>query len=102
MVRRIRVTININMNSKLAGTTMSKISFKGGVALRRAGLVLTFRSVYSARIFCAAMLISFQGPLVFITGNKKRNLQQFYHFCLSIGCSSVNEQRHQADTELHL
>ena len=38
-----RVTININMNSKLAGTTMGKISFEGVVALKRAGLVLTFR-----------------------------------------------------------
>ena len=29
----LRVPININMNSKLAGTTMSKISFEGMVAL---------------------------------------------------------------------
>ena len=36
MVWRIRVTINLNMNSKLAGTTMSKISFEGVVALKRA------------------------------------------------------------------
>ena len=49
MVWRIRVTINIYMNSKLAGTTMSKNSFEGVVALERAGLVSTFRAVYSAR-----------------------------------------------------
>ena len=30
-VWRIRVTIYINMNSKLAGTTMGKISFEGVV-----------------------------------------------------------------------
>ena len=38
------------MNSKLAGTTMGKKSFEGVVALRRAGLVSTFRTVYSARL----------------------------------------------------
>ena len=38
------------MNSKLVGTTMSKISFEGVVALKRAGLVSTFRTVYSARL----------------------------------------------------
>ena len=42
MVWRIRVTIHINMNSKLAGTTMGKISFEGVVALKRAVLVYTF------------------------------------------------------------
>ena len=37
------------MNSKLAGTTMSKISFEGVVALKRASLVsmLVFRTVLS-------------------------------------------------------
>ena len=52
MVWTIRVTININinMNSRFAGTTMGKISFEGVVALKRAGLVLTFRTVYSARL----------------------------------------------------
>ena len=35
MVWRIRATININMNSKLVGTIMSKISFEGMTALRR-------------------------------------------------------------------
>ena len=39
MVWRTRVTININMNSKLAGTTMGKNSSEGVVALKRAGLV---------------------------------------------------------------
>ena len=34
------------MNSKLAGTTMSKISLEGVVALKKAGLVLTFQTVY--------------------------------------------------------
>ena len=43
MVWRIRVTINRNMKSKLAGTTMSKVSFEGVVALKRAGLVLKGR-----------------------------------------------------------
>ena len=38
------------MNSKLAGTTMCKISFEGMLALKRAGLVLPFRTVYSARL----------------------------------------------------
>ena len=38
------------MNSKIAGTTISKISFEGVVALKRAGLVSTFRTVYSARL----------------------------------------------------
>ena len=38
------------MNSKLAGTTMGKPSFEGEVALKRAGLVTTFRAVYSARL----------------------------------------------------
>ena len=37
------------MNSKLVGTTMSKISFEGVVALKRAGLVSTFRTVHSFR-----------------------------------------------------
>ena len=32
-------TINININSKLAGTTMGKNSFEGVVALKRAGLL---------------------------------------------------------------
>ena len=50
MVWRIRVTINLNMNSKLAGTTMSKISFEGVVALKRAGLVSMFPTVYSASL----------------------------------------------------
>ena len=50
MVWRIRVTIDINRNSKLAGTTMGKISFEGVVALNRAGLVSTFQTVYSARL----------------------------------------------------
>ena len=41
----------MNMNSnKLAGTTMTKTSFEGVVALKRAGLVSTFRTVYSARL----------------------------------------------------
>ena len=38
------------MNSRLAGTTMCKISFEGALALKRAGLVLMFRTVYSARL----------------------------------------------------
>ena len=38
------------MNSKLAGTTMGKNSFEGVVALKRAGLVSTFQTVYSARL----------------------------------------------------
>ena len=38
------------MNSELAGTTMGKISFEGVVALKRAGLVSTFQTVYSARL----------------------------------------------------
>ena len=40
------------MNSKLAGTTMGKNSFGGVVALKRAGLVSTFQTVYmfSARL----------------------------------------------------
>ena len=38
------------MNSKLAGITMSKFSFEGVVALKRAGLVSTFPTVYSARL----------------------------------------------------
>ena len=38
------------MNSKLAGTTMHKISFEEVVALKTAGLVSTFRTVYSARL----------------------------------------------------
>ena len=38
------------MNSKLAGTTMSKISFEGVVALKRAGLVLRFEQYTSARL----------------------------------------------------
>ena len=38
------------MNSRLAGTTMSKISLEGVLALKRAGLVSTFRTVYSARL----------------------------------------------------
>ena len=46
----LRATINININSKLAGTTMGKNSFEGVVALKRAGLVSTFRTVYSARL----------------------------------------------------
>ena len=33
------------MNNKLAGTTMSKISFEGVVALKRASLVLTFYDI---------------------------------------------------------
>ena len=44
----VKVTINIFSNSKLAGTTMGKNSFEGVVALKRAGLVSTFRTVYSA------------------------------------------------------
>ena len=46
----IRITINININSKLAGTTMGKISFEGVVALKRVSLVSTFRTVDSARL----------------------------------------------------
>ena len=38
------------MNSRLAGTTMSKISFEGVVALKRAGLISTFQTVNSARL----------------------------------------------------
>ena len=38
------------MNSKLEGTTMSKISFEGVVALKRAGLVSMFQTVYSAHL----------------------------------------------------
>ena len=45
MVWRIRGTINININSKLASTTMGNISFEGVVALKTAGL-----AVYSARL----------------------------------------------------
>ena len=45
----LRVTIDINMNSKLAGTTMSKIYFEVVAALKRACLFSTFRTVYSAR-----------------------------------------------------
>ena len=47
---KVGVTINININSKLAGTTMGKISFEAVVALKRAGLVSPFRTVYSARL----------------------------------------------------
>ena len=50
MKLNVRETININMNSKLAGTTMNKISLEGVVALKRAGLVLTSPTVYSARL----------------------------------------------------
>ena len=46
----IKTTVNINMNSKLAGTTMGKNSFEGVMGLKRAGLVSTFRTVYSARL----------------------------------------------------
>ena len=46
----LRATINININSKLAGTTKGKNSFEGVVALKRAGLVLTFQTEYSARL----------------------------------------------------
>ena len=38
------------MSSKLAGTTMSKISFEGVLALKRAGLVLAFQTVCPARL----------------------------------------------------
>ena len=38
------------MISQLAGTTMCKISFEGVLALKRAGLVSTCRTVYSARL----------------------------------------------------
>ena len=40
----------MNINSKLAGTTKGNNSIEGVVALKRAGLVLTFRRVYSARL----------------------------------------------------
>ena len=35
------------MNSKLAGTTMGKVSFEGVVALKSAGLVSTVGTLYS-------------------------------------------------------
>ena len=35
----LRVIININMNSKLAGTTICKISFEGVLALKRDDVV---------------------------------------------------------------
>ena len=44
----IGATINININSKPAGTTMGKTSFEGVVALKRAGFVLTFQTVCSS------------------------------------------------------
>ena len=48
MVWRIRVTINININSELASTTMDKISLEGvGALKKKTGLVSTFRSVYT-------------------------------------------------------
>ena len=41
--------VAINVDSKLAGTTIcKKNSFERGLALKRAGLVLTFKTVYSA------------------------------------------------------
>ena len=46
----LRPTISININSKLAGTTMGIHSFEGVVALKRAGLVSTLRTVDSARL----------------------------------------------------
>ena len=45
-----RSTINININSKLAGTTMGKNSFEGVLALKRAGLVSMFRTEYQSQI----------------------------------------------------
>ena len=45
----LRVTIDKNIDSKLAGTTMSKIYFEVVAALKRDGLFSTFRTVYSAR-----------------------------------------------------
>ena len=45
----LRVTIDINMNSKLAGTTMSKIYFEVVAALKRACLFSTFLTLYPAR-----------------------------------------------------
>ena len=44
------------MNSRLAGTTMCKISFEGVVALKRAGVVSTSWKVYSARLQEKSML----------------------------------------------
>ena len=51
----VRVTINISMNSRLACTTMCKFSFEGVLALKRAGLIWTFRkstSLYKINSFC--------------------------------------------------
>ena len=45
----IRVTININITTRLAGT-MCKICFVVELALKRAGVVLTFRTAYSAHL----------------------------------------------------
>ena len=45
MLWRIRLTRNKNMSGKLAGTTMSKISYEGVVALKMDGLVSTLRTL---------------------------------------------------------
>ena len=55
------------MNSRLAGTTMCKISFEGGLALKRACLVLTFRTVYSARLQENAGLLVVVEPCTVLT-----------------------------------
>ena len=51
-VFRLRVTIKQNINSKLAGTTMGKISFVGVVALKRVG--------WSGRFEQYTLLVSLQ------------------------------------------
>ena len=47
----LRKTINLNVNRRLVGTTMCKISFEGVLVMKRAGLVKTFRTtVHTARL----------------------------------------------------
>ena len=78
MVWRTIVIINKNVNSKLAGTTMGKILFEGVVALERAGLVSTFRTVvYSARLQENAGLLVVVEPMydgrdAFLGGKDRR------------------------------
>ena len=75
------------MNSKLTGTTMSKISCEGVVALKRAGLVSTFQTVYSARLLlclgCSKrrdQTGSFQSPHYFKTVYSWLYLQVYYSY----------------------
>ena len=47
----LRKTLNLNVNRRLVGTTMCKISFEGVLVMKRAGLVKTFRTtVHTARL----------------------------------------------------